>query len=75
MHLRSLQALSEKECQDTARVTEQLQAAQKQAAADRAADKAATQALQQEQTQCLQALRDQMAKLQAELHTSEVCTP
>lgn len=69
-----VQELCEKERQETARVKEQLQAAQKQALDAGAADKVAAQALQQEQTQLLQDLRDQMKKLQDDLHTSEVQT-
>lgn len=69
-----MQELCEKERQETARVKEQLQAAQQQALNAGAADKVAAQALQHEQTQLLQDLRDQMKKLQDDLHSSEVQT-
>lgn len=67
-----VQDLYEQEHNETTRVKDQLEAAQKQALADREADRGAVQALHQEQKQILQDVRDQMAKLQTELHTSEV---
>eukprot|EP00892_Ulva_mutabilis_P011963 jgi/Ulvmu1/9139/UM005_0237.1 len=63
--------LCEKERQDTARIREQLQDAQQQAGRERDAAAAARQALQKEQAEQVQGLRDQLATLQAKYSTSE----
>ena len=74
VHILSLQELCDKERQATARVKEQLQQAQADALEARKADAAAGQAVQREQAQVLQDLREQMAHLQAARNAGEVCS-